>query len=71
MGIARRFLNRLGFKWDLLDPEEAAKILLEREVTFVWRPQIVEKANGLDHHLSGSGGSGPGLVSGGVDPGKD
>jgi hypothetical protein len=36
-------LGRLiGIQTDVLTPEEAARLLLEREVTFKWQPQIVE-----------------------------
>jgi hypothetical protein len=40
------FILRLaGIKSELLEPEDAAAALLEREVTVVWRPTILEKAN--------------------------
>ena len=31
-----------GIKIDIISPEEAAIIMLEKEVTFKWQPQIVE-----------------------------
>jgi hypothetical protein len=38
-----QLLDRLfGIKIDIISPEEAARIMLEREVTFKWQPQIVE-----------------------------
>ena len=38
-----QLLDRIfGIKIDVISPEEAARIMLEREVTFKWQPQIVE-----------------------------
>ncbi len=31
-----------GVRIDIISPEEAARIMLEKEVTFKWQPQIVE-----------------------------
>ena len=40
-----QLLDRIfGIKIDVISPEEAARIMLEREVTFKWQPQIVEIA---------------------------
>lgn len=35
-------LSFLGFEFDTLTPEEAARHIMSREVTFRWQPQIVE-----------------------------
>lgn len=40
-----RILRLIGVTSELLEPEEAAGQLLEKEVTITWRPAIVEKAN--------------------------
>jgi len=40
MGI----LEKLGFRFELVSREEAAMTLLERDVSFKWRPQIVEES---------------------------
>jgi hypothetical protein len=38
-----RLIDRIfGIKIDTITPEEAARIMLEKEVTFKWQPQIVE-----------------------------
>jgi hypothetical protein len=34
----------LGVRVDLIDRREAALVFMEREVTFSWRPVVVEQA---------------------------
>lgn len=41
----RRVLRFLGIVIEDMTREEAARWLLEREVRFVWRPQVVEVAD--------------------------
>ncbi len=45
MDQVRRILGWMGVVVDSLSKEEAAVVLLEREVSFRWRPQIVETAH--------------------------